>query len=170
MGNNEISDSDHFQCFRDDNSRNQARKYLPKLAALGITPEVIDISNDGVRSTLCLPFSVWWREADLTDLDSMYPKVVSVIQSLHGQGICHRDLHDRSLVLDKELNPLIIDFELACDVDSNVRCYNFYGPSETVPVPSRHIEVGRAFAKGVWWGCGAIDPYVSLGRIFRKFP
>lgn len=48
MGNNEISDSDHFQCFRDDNSRNQARKYLPKLATLGITPEVIDISNDGV--------------------------------------------------------------------------------------------------------------------------
>ncbi len=165
-----MSSSYHFRRFRDENDRNQAHKYLPKLAAIGIVPEIFELSDAGMKSKLCGPFSDWWREATAMDIDLMYPKVVSIIRTLHEHGICHRDLHDCNLVLDEELYPLMIDFELACDVDTHVRCYDVYGPSKSVSIPPKHLEIGRAFGNGVWWGCEDIDPYVPLGRVFNKCP
>lgn len=61
--------------------------------------------------------------------------------------------------------PLVIDLELACEVDPAWRCYDLTGPSAEVQVPEEHaVQGGRIGRHGVWWDAPLEGPQ-SLGSI-----
>jgi serine/threonine protein kinase len=156
----------HRQRFRDENARAQAHRYLPRLAKAGLTPEIVELSDTEVVTKLGQPFRAWWPTADSLALAAVRSRVIELIASVHGLGVCHRDLHDGNLVLDLDGRPLVVDLEWACEVDPSGPCYDLYGPSPKVPVPAAHLQVGGPFAKGVWWGNQLGSGYTALGDIF----
>lgn len=86
-------------------------------------------------------------------------------QELHGllvrlsqEGIHHRDVHTKNVVMGPDGSPLLIDWETAVMEPSSVS-YDLYGPEASgVPVPKLHQKLGVA---AQWWGCG--QPF-SIGR------
>ena len=96
----------------------------------------------------CDSFGEWSRHATEAETADMKSKVVTLIESIHALGVCHRDLHERNLVLWHG-RPLVIDLELACAVDPAWSCYDLFGPSDSVRVAEQHLEDG--LANGVWW-------------------
>jgi len=99
-------------------------------------------------------------------LAEMRLRVVALIRSIHRLGVCHRDLHARNLVLDGG-HPLVIDLELACEVDPEGPCYDTHGPCEAIPVPEQHRAVGGEYGvHGVWWD----SPADGLNRAFGPIP
>lgn len=157
----------HRQPFRDEHARVQAHRYLPRLASAGLTPEILDLSAMAVATRRGRPFRDWWPRADRTVLAVMRASILDLIESVHALGICHRDLHDGNLILDRDHRPLVIDLEWACDVDPRLPCYDLTGPTLEVPIPDAHRrQVGTPYANGVWWGNPLGSGYRSLGEIF----
>ena len=119
----------HRQVFRDENARDQTHRFLPRLATAGLTPEILELTDTRLVTREGVPFHNWWRVADNSSRADMRPLVLELVRSMHALGICHRDLHDRNLVLRREdETPLVIDLELACDVDPSGACYDLDGP------------------------------------------
>lgn len=161
----------HRQVFRDENARDQTHRFLPRLATAGLTPEILELTDTQLVTREGVPFHNWWRVADNSSRADMRPLVLELVRSMHALGICHRDLHDRNLVLRREdETPLVIDLELACDVDPSGACYDLDGPTLAIPVPGAHVRVGGAFAAGVWWGSTGLGGYyTALGEIFGPY-
>ena len=161
--------STHTQPLRNHHARAQAHAYLPRLATAGLTPEIVALTNHGVVTRRGQPFREWWPRASAPALAAMRSRVLDLIRKVHALGICHRDLHDGNLILRRADRPLVIDMELACDVDPLGPCYDLLGPTAVVPVPAAHLSVGGAFAQGVWWGSnlrGSGYSCTALGEIF----
>ena len=81
------------------------------------------------------------RRNGMLQIEQLRRRLIELIRAVHALGICHRDLHDGDIVLDGD-RPLVIDVDLACDVDQHWPCYDVYGPSDLIPVPKAHLEVG----------------------------
>ena len=67
---------------------------------------VIDFISNG-----CLLYyiqSFFWPEDITTKL--LFKKIVEAVQYLHSKYVCHLDLKPQNIILDKEFNPIIIDF------------------------------------------------------------
>lgn len=156
----------HFQPFRDTNARMQAQRYLRRLERACLTPEIIELTEQGVRTRRGLPLAEWWPTADPEQLSGMRGRLLQLIEAMHTLGVCHRDLHDRNVVIGPGGRPLAIDLELACDLSPGQRCYDLRGPSDQIPVPVQHIRVGGSFRGGVWWGSRDLGGYRALGEIF----
>jgi hypothetical protein len=153
--------------FRDANARDQAHKYLPQMAHAGLSPELIELTDAWVRTLYGVPLNEWKQSATREALAAMRPLVRELINGMHALGICHRDLHDRNVVIGPGDVPLAIDMEHACDAHPRGPCYDLVGPSSGIPVPLHHARQGGVIAEGIWWGSG--DPgggLTPLGRVF----
>lgn len=161
----------HSHWFRDDRARAQAHRYLPGLAAAGLSPAILELTETRVVTRRGRPLREWWPRADAAARARMRTRVLRLIEQLHARGICHRDLHDRNLILGAGDQPQVIDVEWACDVDPAAPCYDLCGPASGVPVPATHLSSGAPFARGVCWGNPlAGSGYTSLGEIFGPLP
>ena len=128
-----------------------------------MAPEIIRMDDEEICLKECDRFEVWWRSASPAELAEMRSCVLELIEGIHALGVCHRDLHDRNLVLDGG-KPLVIDLELACEVDPAWRCYDLYGPSDSIPVAEQHADFndGHHSVHGVWWD----SPVSGLRSVF----
>lgn len=85
-------------------------------------------------------------------------ELVDLLNRLSEQGIHHRDVHTKNIVMGADGSPLLIDWETAGIYGTSVS-YDLYGPEvSTVPMPRIHERLGVA---AQWWGSG--QPY-SIGR------
>lgn len=84
-------------------------------------------------------FPSWTPVADLRAL----------LGRLHSEGVHHRDVHTKNVVMGERGNPLLIDWETAVEQESGLS-YDMYGPDESgVPVPPMHE---RLVIAPQWWG------------------
>lgn len=115
----------------------------------------------------CTPFVDWLSGRPSDQVEVMASAAVGLIEGVHALGICHRDLHRANLVIGGDGRPLVVDLELAHEVDPTGPCFDFYGPGTGIPVAEQHRALDRvAFEvyveNGVWWD----SPAEGLGRIF----
>lgn len=156
----------HCRPFRDDLDRQRHHLLLPRLAEAGLAPQIIRMDDNERCLKECDRFEVWWRSASPAELEELRASVLELIEAIHALGVCHRDLHERNLVLDGG-KPLVIDLELACEVNPEWRCYDLYGPSELIPVAEQHVAVndGLHSVHGVWWDSPANGLHLVFGPL-----
>src|ERR1700682_917095 len=90
----------------------------------------------------------WLKEADKDAIQAVGRDILGCTDRLHAAGLCHRDVHERNVVLD-DLRPLLIDFELAIEVPPDQACYDLLGPASGTPLPGIHREIN--LVDDVWW-------------------
>lgn len=72
-----------------------------------------------------------------------------LLTRVHQAGVAHRDVHVKNVVRGPEGQPLLIDWECAAFVQSDLS-YDLYGPEASgVPVPDIHVRLDVTPA---WWG------------------
>lgn len=75
----------------------------------------------------------------------------SLLSRLHAQGVHHRDVHTKNVVMGRDGEPLLIDWETATEHTSE-HSYDLHGPETSgVPVPDLHERLQIA---PQWWGSG----------------
>ena len=153
----------HCRRFKTDLDRQRHHLLMPRLAEAGLAPQIIRMDDEEICLKKYDRFDLWWRSASPGELLEMRASVLHLIEGVHALGVCHRDLHERNLVLDGGI-ALVIDLELACEVNPAWRCYDLYGPSESIPVAEQHVAVndGHHSVHGVWWD----SPVSGLHLVF----
>ena len=63
----------------------------------------------------------------------IFDKILRAVQSIHGAGICHRDLKLDNILLDQNYNPIISNFDLA--TNNNVNALNDFAGTLTYSSP-----------------------------------
>ena len=82
---------------------------------------------------------------------TLRPLLIDLLQRLHAEGVCHRDLHWENVVIVGRA-PFVIDLEYACDVDPAGPCYDLTGPFAGVPLLPAHAQFeGILGTQGMWW-------------------
>ena len=162
-------DGTHTQLFH-GRGEEAARKYLPRLSAAGVAPQVVEWVQGGVILERGVPLPEWFERASGDAVALMRPSVIALVEKLHGEGVCHRDLHWQNVVIFGD-EPRIIDFEHALDVDREWPCYDLLGPSERVPLLAAHATFGGVLGtQGIWWDAERDERwglmYRPLGELF----
>lgn len=148
--------------FRGALDRERHHAFLPRLAAAGLAPRIVRMDERQRCLERCTPFATWRRSVGATELSVMRAAVLDLIADVHALGVCHRDLHEGNLVVRGD-RPLVIDLELACEVDPGGLCYDLTGPCEAIPVAEQHLDRADAYAEhGVWWD----SPCDGLAKVF----
>ena len=99
----------------------------------------------------------------------MGERVLALVRTVHPLRICHRDLHLDNLIVDDNRQPLVIDLELACEVEPTWPCYDLGGPLAEVLVPRDHAaQVALGMPNGVWWDAALPSCLTSLGSVFGR--
>jgi len=142
------------------------------LSERGLVPPVLRWESDRAVMESGTPLPCWLlADHGAGDRALMRSALLDLIRAAHGAGVCHRDLHSGNIVVIEE-RPLLVDLDLAVEVDSRWPCYDLAGPSERVPIPHGHVVQGGIIgANGVWWDAPKdprwINPNVGpLGTIF----
>ena len=149
----------HTTAIRSARDFEQVVRHLQLLAAEGISPQLVAVERPRILTVRLMTLDEWLVTASSTDIDDMGRRLVQTVESMHAVGVCHRDLHVGNLLVDQN-RPLIIDLELAKDVDPAGPCYDLQGPSSEVPIPQDHLSLGGDIAKyGVWWDAPLQPPY-----------
>jgi hypothetical protein len=148
----------------------QARKYLPRLSDAGVVPEVLGWVDGGVLIRRGLPLPNWVAGAEPAEVVALRPLLIDLLQRLHAEGVCHRDLHWENVVIVGRA-PFVIDLEHACDVDPAGPCYDMTGPFAGVPLPPAHAQFGGILGtQGMWWDADWDrrwdGRYRPLGQVF----
>lgn len=142
------------------------RRFLERLQGTGLVPEVQSVEETEDRAEIRLGFHlplVMWMSDHRDGATAMKSAIDEQLRRLHDHGVCHRDVHEDNLVIEKSGTPLFIDFELAIDVSPSDACYDRIGPASGVPVPPAHTRVG--LYAGVWWDSVMPDGF-GLGTVF----
>lgn len=90
----------------------------------------------------------WLLTPGPIDIATMWQALLDCLTRLHHSGGCHRNVHERNVVVDG-LRPLLIDFQLAVDVEPTSGCFDLCGPASRVAVPQAHSHAG--INEVVWW-------------------
>ena len=73
----------------------------------------------------------------------------ALLVRLQNEGVHHRDVHTKNVVMGKDGMPLLIDWETAVEHDAEFG-YDLYGPEVSgVPIPPLHEKYGLS---SQWWG------------------
>jgi serine/threonine protein kinase len=128
------------------------RRHLELLQGKDLVPEIVSIEESADKAEIRLihhpPLLVWLCDHP-ERLRSIGSAIHSQLRRLHQEGVCHCDVHEHNLLVDRSEMPLFIDFELAQPVSPSAPCYDLFGPPSGVPVPEAHTRVG--LTDGVWW-------------------
>ena len=142
------------------------RRFLERLQGTGLVPVLQSVDETDRHAQIRLAFHqplVMWLSDHRDGLTRMKSAIDEQLRRLHDEGVCHRDVHEDNLVIDRADTPLFIDFELAIDVAPSQPCYDRLGAASGVPVPSAHTRVG--LEAGVWWDSVMPDGF-GLGTVF----
>ena len=143
------------------------RRFLERLQGTGLVPELQSVEEEGerragIRLEFHLPLVMWMSDHP-GGASAIKAAIDDQLRRLHEHGVCHRDVHEDNLVVDRADTPLFIDFELAVDVSPSGPCYDRLGAASGVPVPPAHTRVG--LCAGVWWDSVMPDGF-GLGTVF----
>jgi hypothetical protein len=141
-------------------------KWARLLADNGLGPEVGSVSDNTFETREERELQGWLVSASEPEVAPMGRRVFALVCSMHGLGICHRDLHLGNLLVDSAQQPLVIDLELACEIDPRWPCYDLGGPSAEVPVPLDHARLASLIPNGVWWDAELPPGMTSMGSVF----
>jgi hypothetical protein len=141
------------------------RAMMAAAAAAGCAPQFEVTGRDEITMPRLEVLKDRLETASPADRRRVAHAVLACLERLHASGICHRDAHCENVVLDGA-RALLVDFELACDVDPGRPCYDLLGPTSGVPVPWQHEWLG--IRDGVWWDSSAAQVrqlWQDLGRL-----
>lgn len=149
----------------------RSAEFYQRLSAMGAAPEVVEVTDDEIVAMKHRTLTEWLTQSpSKAEKDKMAAKIRDLLRRVHQEGgICHRDIHVRNVVLTDADEPLLIDFGLAVESDSEL-CYDLYGDASGVPIPEAHRKQGGH--NGVWWGStmrhdsleSAFGPWTNLAR------
>lgn len=149
--------------FRSELDRQRHHLFLPRLSEAGLAPKIIRMDDRERCLERCCPFNEWRAGRSKWEVDEMANAVVQLIEHVHALGVCHRGLHSSNLLVGTDGRPVVVDLELACEVDPARPCFDFYGPVSGVPIAEQHVQVGGDYAvNGVWWD----SPIAGLAQVF----
>jgi RIO-like serine/threonine protein kinase len=150
-------------------TRDNRLKYMQVLAENRVGPAIIEVTDRWVDIEKHKTMGEWLEQASKSQISRMRSEILLAIRKVHSLGFCHRDLHLDNLLVGSSSEPLIIDPEHAYPCNSTSKCYDLYGPSESVPLPPAHVNVGGVIGTtGIWWGA-EYDPrfgLISLAMLF----
>ena len=142
-------------------------KYMEKAAALGVGPELCswDKPSMTIEMYAATPVLSWFSSSPSSEeIREVGKNLLKAIVHLHSNGICHRDIHIRNLLIQDNDCPLIIDWEYAVDADPNGPCYDLIGPASNTPKPMPH-RIRSSTETGVWWD----TPMTSVSPVAQYF-
>lgn len=105
-------------------------------------PELVCLDDtDLVIATLPVAANIpGWRPAN---------ELRWLLERLRNQGLHHRDVHTKNIVMGEDGMPLLIDWETAIEWESEYG-YDLHGPEVSgVPIPELHTRYGL---DAQWWG------------------
>jgi hypothetical protein len=148
----------HTRVWRDGDYVFKQRAWEPERTMMaaaveaGWAPPFDVVGQDVIRMPYLTPLEHRLREADAAERGALARAVLACIDGVHAAAMCHRDVHRDNFVLDGA-KALLIEFELACNVEPARPCYDLIGPASGVPVHERHTFLG--VTEGFWWDSSA---------------
>jgi hypothetical protein len=128
------------------------RTMMATAAKVGWAPPFDLVGQDVIRVPYLTPLEHRIRDADAAERRMVARAILDCIEGVHAAGMCHRDVHRDNFVVDGA-KVLLIDFELARNVDPKSPCYDLIGPPSGVEVPQQHTFLG--VTEGFWWDSSA---------------
>lgn len=91
-------------------------------------------------------------------------KIILGVKSLHKQGVIHRDIKLDNILLDKNMNPKLIDFGISSFYDPQVLIYDT-GGTPAYLAPEVIKAEGKITPKSDVWSLGVLLYLLTYGVV-----
>jgi serine/threonine protein kinase len=116
------------------------------------------------RGTLCDYLASDFQQLGWDNKFSMAQEIAKGLRYIHQQGLLHRNLHDRNILIDDGGHALIADFGFARSIDRDYATDDTSGRAAFIPPERLRTKRGPFTAQGDVYSLGCIFWELTAGR------